>query len=246
MGSVLSIDLAYKRIRDFGVCLIEEGQGHPRNVSFPSPSELGFRDPPKPKQIADAIFEFCRLGEIAIVLLDGPQGWKRPHNLVKHSRCCEAILNTPGKTGTQGRGKPKNYLPFLKFSIETFGCLVNLGGVLTPDPIITIPRGGLLVLESFPNSAWRKLCIKPLPSKRRATRRDIRHRLQRLQHLYGFRTQGFPNHDELQALVAGLAAPPILAGNHCGYIAEGSAPKRIRGAVCEGYIVNPRFAKRVV
>lgn len=219
--------------------------GKPAKVRFVPPKELGLPDPPDPRKCAEAIWLFCREHGVRIVLLDGPQGWKDPSTDLKECRYCERILNTPGKTGVRGRSKPQNYLPFLTFSISTFAHLVKSGGVLCSDPVITMPKHDLLVLESFPNSAWRKLCISPLPGKRRATQSDIVSHLKKLRGFYRFRTNRLPTHDELQALVAALAGPSILAGNLGAYIAEGSRPKNIDGMIVEGFIVNPRVAKEV-
>ena len=59
--------------------------------------------------------------------------------------------------------------------------------------------------------------------------------------MYGFRVARLPSHDELQALVAGLAGVAIVAGNPNGYIAEGAPPRKVAGAIVEGLIVNPRI-----
>jgi hypothetical protein len=201
MGRILSVDLAYKRARDFGICLIEARKGQPLKAEFIPPDEL-INDQPEAGLCARTIFEFCKKHGVRVVLLDGPQGWKDPDSTLQHSRHCEKILLTPGKTGPVGTAKPGNYAPFITFSIDLFAQLVGLGGELVTSVVVKAPKDGLLVVESFPTSAWRKLGIRPLPGKARAKRRDIQDRLFRLQELLRFRTDREPTHDELQALVA--------------------------------------------
>jgi len=238
MGGVLSIDLAYKKARDFGICLIEKRKGEAPKIEFIPPQEL-IDDPPEAAQCAQAIFDFCKKHKVRIVILDGPQGWKDPSSPLTHSRHCEKILLTPGKTGTVGRSKPGNYTPFISFSIDVFARLVTLGGELVSNAVVKTPKEGLLVVESFPTSAWRKLGIRPLPGKSKAKRGDIQDRLFRLQKLLGFRAYREPTHDELQALVAGVAGVAILAGKTSGYCVQGSPPKEVDGVILEGFIVNP-------
>ncbi|PYV11536.1 MAG: hypothetical protein DMG23_04120 [Acidobacteria bacterium] len=89
MGKVLSIDLAYRRAADFGVCTIMEREGRAVRVRFLSASELGIADPPDGVQCGRAIRDFCRNESIPLVLIDGPQGWKSRTSTLKHARVCE-------------------------------------------------------------------------------------------------------------------------------------------------------------
>ncbi len=222
------------------MCLIEEVQGRPAQVMFPSASDLELQLP-NPTLCAQAIRKYCRQQRIPIVFLDGPQGWKDSASQVEHPRLCEKILNTPAKTETPGQVKPKNYTTFVSLSIDIFSQLVESGAVLVSEPIVTIPSNRLLVVESFPLTAWRTLNIRPLPAKSKAKDSDLREWLQKLRQILGFRIQRAPTHDELQALVAGLAGVAILAGNTRGYIAQGAPPKKHDGVIVEGFIVNPRL-----
>jgi hypothetical protein len=238
VGRVLSIDLAYKKARDFGICLIDKRKGQPMKVEFIPPHEL-IADPPEADQCGRAIFEVCGKRRVRIVFLDGPQGWKDPRSPLPNSRHCEKLLATPGKTGTFGKSKPGNYEPFIEFAINVFARLVAHGGRLVSSVVVKAPRSGLLVAESFPSSAWRKLGIKPLPGKAKAKPRDTLDRLSKLQELFRFRAEREPTHDELQALVAGMAGVAILAGKPRGYCVQGCPPKRVGRLTVEGFIVNP-------
>ena len=239
MGKVLSIDLAHTTIRNLGICLLEEKHGRIAACSFPKPSQLGLADPPAAAPVAAAILEFCLRESIRVLLLDGPQSWKNPANGLKHSRLCERILNTPAKTGTLGQVKPVNYTKFVEFSIDVFARLIAAGALLATNRSIEPIADGLLVLESFPHSAWRKLKITPLPAKAKATPSDCEERFGELAGRYGLNTELHPSHDELQALVAGLAGIAIVGQKHDDYVAEGASPFQHDGHWVEGFIVNP-------
>jgi len=240
MATILSIDLAYKNAESLGICLIHEAAGSIAGVEFPRANTFDLQNPIQAEQLADAIAGFSKRNATQIVLLDGPQGWKHPSNGLKHSRICERILNAPAKTGLVGQVKPKNYLRFVQFSIDVFQRLVNCGMKLVEQPIVTTTHGECVVAESLPYSAWRKLQIPGLPSKRRSLPRDIEERAGKLEALFGFKMPRAPTHDELQALVSGISGVPILAGSRAGYVAEGAPPKMVDAVITEGYIVNPR------
>lgn len=244
LAKVLSIDLACKRFQDFGFCLIEENHGRISNLSFPSAQEIGLSDLPEPRLYAERIWKYCRTSDIHLLLMDGPQGWQDPKRKEASYRFCEKLTRTPGKTGVQGIVKPKYFKRFAEFSIALFDHLRVLGASQVESPEIEVPKKGILIAESFPTSAWRRLCLLPLPGKKKATSEDITCRLCVLEALFEFDSPEGANHDNLQALVAGLAGGAILAGNAEGYVAEGFPPKVCDGIVVEGFIVNPRIDKR--
>jgi hypothetical protein len=180
------------------------------------------------------------MGEgIRLLILDGPQGWKDPGSELVHCRRCERILNAPAKTGIAGQVKPANYTRFVEFSIDVFAELISHGARLACSPRIEPSTDHLLVLESLPLSAWRKLKIPPLPAKSKATEADCAERFFAVAKLFGLKSTLRPSHDELQALIAGLGGVAILGGNTHGYLAEGSPPFRHEGCWVEGFIVNP-------
>lgn len=242
MGRVLSIDLAFER-KDIGTCIVEERKGRVVGVRFLSATKLKILDRPKPKQFAAAIHTYCQGHGIPIVFLDGPQGWKNPTSNLEY-RCCERILNTPGKTGLKGQGKPRSWPAFARFSISLFTELVRLGANLANKKTLDVHREGLLALESFPTAAWKKLFVLPLPGKKKLSPSDLEGRLHVLQRLFGFSVERLPNHDELQALIAGLAGVAVLAGDTNGYIVEGDPPMEAGEVTVEGFIVNPRLDQK--
>jgi len=243
VNKVLSIDLAHTTIRNLGLCLLEEKQGRIASSIYLEPSQLGLADPPDSTAFGAAIFKFCLEEHIHLLLLDGPQGWKDPANGLVHSRVCERMLNTPAKTGTLGQVKPANYTQFVQFSIAVFATLVARGARLATDAVIKPAQDGLLVLESFPLSAWRKLNIVPLPAKSKATPFVCESKCCELLMHVGLESKVCPSHDELQAFVAGLAGIAIVGQKDNGYVAEGAPPFQHEGHWVEGLIVNPTLTQ---
>lgn len=240
MNSVLSIDLAHTTVRNVGICLLEEEHGRIASSIFLRPSQIGIADPPDPVSFGAAIFKFCLHERVHLVLLDGPQAWKDPANGLLHSRVCEKLLNAPAKTGVFGQVKPANYTKFVEFSISVFANLIGRGATLATNPIVEPMPNGLLALESLPLSAWRKLKIDPVPAKSKATLLDCESRFEDLRRSFELACEPRPaSHDELQALVAGLAGIAIVGRKPNGYVAEGAPPFQHKGHWVEGFIVNP-------
>lgn len=234
--SVVSIDLAYRDYRDFGVALLD-----------PTPSGAVYelfdistagQHTPEPGLVADIAVEICDRAGASLLLLDGPQGWKDPDNGLTHSRLCERLLNTPAKTGLPGSVKPANYTQFVKFAIQVFDFLHERGWPRF-DPATWSP-GKRAAVETFPFSAWQSLLLPCLPAKRRSREADIRRHLDSLTST-GLLAQGaLPDHDQLQALVSGLAGLGVIAGTPSSYDVVGSSPFVLEGAWREGFIINPK------
>lgn len=234
---VVSVDLAYMDYRDVGVAVLKSDGGHTHSEFIVLP----LRGTPTPSALADSLTMLASEQGAAYLLIDGPQGWKDPDNGLLHSRRCERELNTPAKTGLPGTVKPANYKPFVTFSVALFERLTALGWTLFDGvtPSATGRAGGVLV-ESFPLAAWRALGLPLLPAKRKARASDITARLTDLCALFPLVTNSQPNHDELQALVAGLAGLALEGGAGTDIFVSGSAPFRLGGHWREGLIVNRR------
>lgn len=229
---VLSIDLAYRDYRDIGVAALHRSDGVIRVEFLP----MQRQGRPTPKETAETILELATEHDCQLLLLDGPQAWKAPDTPYPHSRVCERVLNTPAKTGLLGQVKPANYAPFVSFSISVFDELEDRGWPRVPTE--TGPFGHLAV-ESFPLSAWRSLGMAILPAKAKAKASDISLRADVLTSQFNLSLPRVPNHDELQALVSGLAGIPMLEGDRAAYKLDGIAPLVIEGVVREGFIANP-------
>ena len=233
---VLSVDLALSSNR-LGICSLSKDKAA-WTVRFIEPAKLNIREPLESATLALALYEYCRHNDLNVLLIDGPQAWKSPHSNLLHCRECEHALHTPAKTGTKGNVKPKPASRFVEFSIDLFTELFTLGAheVLCSNIEVT---PGILAAESFPTAAWRALGQKPLPSRRHASDDEVRQRCDWLRQRFGVKVNGNPTHDELQALVAGLAGMSILEGGN-GHETVGAPTIMVNGDRCEGYIVNLR------
>jgi len=96
-----------------------------------------------------------------------------------------------------------------------------------------------VLVESYPYAAWKSLGLRPLPSKRRATVFDLAEAFAALQAVAPFTVNHPPNHDQLQAMVGGLAGLALERRNQAGMRIVGSTPRREGGHWREGFIVVP-------
>lgn len=238
-GGVLSVDLAHRKYVDNGIAFLAQGS---EEVQLVKTDALGLHDPPTPENFAAALYSFCEYEGVSVLLLDGPQGWREPNSQVEHMRLCERVLNTPGKTGVIGAAKPRNYLPYIRFSIELFQQLRTVYGceLLTSD-WATRPWERWLV-ESFPTSAWKTLGLKKLPAKSKSTPAQIFARRDDLSNVSGLKLPNVLTHDELQAAVVLPVGRAIVAGDEERVILSGVDPYITKeGVVLEGLIANPRI-----
>lgn len=229
---VVSVDLAYRDHRDIGVVVLEQSATRIKVDRVPARME----GVPDPEALAEFLAELCVQRGASVLLLDGPQGWKDPANGLAHSRVCERALNTPAKTGLPGSVKPANYEPFVSFSIHVFDALAELGWPRFSCADASVSR---TCVESFPFSAWRAIGIPPLPSKAKTRPPVLADRVAALRGIFPLELIGLPTHDELQALVSGLAGLALERGEISSVVVVGIAPFLLDGSVREGYIVNP-------
>jgi Protein of unknown function (DUF429) len=231
--AILSIDLAYKRYADIGVVVMKQEHNSIKCELV----EVKVGGTPTPEALAEWINGLCLLENIRIVLLDGPQGWKARDNGLLHSRCCERELNTPAKTGEPFSVKPANYGPFVEFSISVYEALASLGWERL-SRVGSSSEASRLLIESFPLSAWRSLGIPHLPAK--SKRPGLTWWIETLQERFALCASGSPTHDQLQAMVSGLAGLAIECNRWDSCDVAGSPPVSGRGYWYEGFIVNPR------
>ena len=232
--AVVSVDLAYKKYRDIGIAVLESENGGIA-CEFVRPTLQGT---PEPMTLARYLSDLCTERQSDLLLLDGPQGWKDPDNGLLHSRVCERSLNTPAKTGLPGSVKPANYGPFVTFSIRVYDCLSELGWTRFSGENRGLDGSQRVLVESFPLSAWRTLGVPSLPSKRRTQPSDLADRLKDLMNLFDLQVGEAPNHDELQALVSGLAGVCLEHGDWSRCEVVGEDPFELDGSWREGVIVN--------
>ncbi len=237
---VLSIDLASRSYKDFGLALLEVGSNKP---TFPDPVEIGFEGEPEANACAAALDAFCSTNEVSVLLLDGPHAWRHPKSSIEHMRLAERVLNTPGKTGVPGTAKPKNYLRYIQFSIDVFHNLHYEYKWSLIEKGWHRKRKRRWVVESFPSAAWELLGLERLPGKNRAKRADLNRFTKKLGKITGYDLPSGLSHDELQAAVVLPAGEAIAQRNPDGVLLVGYDPMfDKKGNILEGWIVEPRLA----
>jgi len=237
--AILSVDLATNRYRDIGVAVLIADEGLV-SVEFVEAVASGLSGRPRVEDLSHWLAELASSYVADVIFMDGPQGWKDPSNGHVHARSCERELVTPGKTGLPGLVKPGSWTRMAEFSIELFDALGDCGFQRLHDADELRP-GRKLVIESFPTSAWRSLGLKKLSSKGRTSTSQLASCTAALLSLIRLILTRQPSHDELQALVAGLAGLPLLGHNLIETKLFGSKPVRLDGTWREGFIVNPDF-----
>lgn len=266
--AILSVDLACRRWSDLGLVVLERIQVAPDVSALPQvggglnwlrPAESRIRceildwheaglegEAVDAEVLAGRINHLCNLRGIRMVLLDGPQAWKSGHNGLAHARVSERQLNTSAKTGLPGMVKPITYRPFAEFCMDVFDALARRGWRRLETREQPGAPAERVMAESYPHAAWKSLGLKPLPSKRRARLLDLAEGLSALKALMPLEVNRPPNHDQLQAIVGGLAGLALEERNTAGARIVGAAPRREDGQWREGYIVLPVAPMRPV
>ena len=235
--NILSIDLASRRYRDFGISMLREGS---QRVEILQPGDLNLGGKPDVANLVEAIEAFCIQEHIQVLLLDGPQGWKAPRTGIQHMRLCERVLNTPGKTGTIGHVKPATYLRYIALSISLFHSLrVDHGWKLLRENWHKF-HDRRWIVEGFPSKSWETLGLRRLPSKARATSGQVQSWARKLERVTDLQLPESLSHDELQASVMLPAGRALAEGNQDGILLCGMNPRITRkGDVLEGWIAIP-------
>jgi hypothetical protein len=149
-------------------------------------------------------------------------------------RDCERAAHTPGKIGPPGCVRPKPFLRMAEFSIAVFDALHAAGWPRFKGDW----RGDRRSIESFPTRAWRTLGLRPLFSKKHAMG-GIEDWVALLNERISIRWSRPPNHDELQAAVAGVVGVLMERHGVKSCTRDGSPPFMENGVWREGFIVSP-------
>lgn len=177
--------------------------------------------------------------DVRCLCIDGPLGWRAPGTDSPHCRLSERAVRAPGKTGLPPDGvKPRSYLGFTNFSIALFETLLESADWALPGDA-TAPSSARVVTESFPTAGWRALGLAPLMAKGRASIADVQDAAARLQARTGLTLEHVRTHDQLQAVVGGIAGAWWAAGLTDRVRLAGAAPFRLDGSWREGYIMIP-------
>jgi hypothetical protein len=236
--AVISVDLASKNYADIGVVVLERAGERIMVEPIRLTPERGFAGRPEAKALADFLAQYAAEIGATTILIDGPQAWKSPNTEAPHSRRCERELWTPGKTGLPCTTKPANYLGFIQFSISLFDLLHAMKWPRLKS-IELAPTTDHVAVETFPTAAWRELGLRPLLGKRKSRPEIVAAKLSEL--CRSFTLDVYPDltHDELQALVAGLAGLDLVRERQAGYKVAGCEPVEVDGYWREGFIICP-------
>jgi hypothetical protein len=99
-------------------------------------------------------------------------------------------------------------------------------------------RGAPAAIESFPTQAWRSLGLTAMPGRANTPSLDPW-----VRHLHSLGLRDLPReltHDEVQAVVAGIAGLQLLETGPAGVDAHGCDPFLETGTWREGWIVCPK------
>lgn len=230
--ATVSVDLASRKYVDIGIAVLIDIVSA-INVELIWPSELGLTGVPDAQILAGKLIKLAEDKCSNLLFLDGPQGWCARTTLPKIMRDCERATHTPGKTGLPGCVKPRPFRRMVEFSIAVFDALHDAGWQRLGGNWC----GERCSIESFPTHAWRNLGFDPLPAKKPLRR--IERWADILSEHWAVRWPRLPNHDELQAVVAGLAGVLIERHGLEACVVDGSAPFIDDGSWREGFIVSP-------
>lgn len=231
---VVSIDLAYKTYADVGAVVLRNHRDHVCGELLPIP----LTGQPSPVELARFLDQSCADVGARILILDGPQAWRAVDSASMHSRACERELNTLAKTGLPGFVKPANYLKFVAFSVEVFDALCSGGWTRLTHVGVAQQPNSRVAIESFPLSAWHSLGIAPLPPKQKTKSTDFEPRLLALGGILPLHLSGRPTHDQLQAVVGGLAGLAVERNAWTACAVAGLPPFACDGHWREGFIAN--------
>ena len=265
--AVLSVDLAFRRWSDLGIVVLDrvstpeaDRRLTPQfslatNAVQPpiaceilpsiltGPSSEYDCGPIDPNILAGRLNHLCGVRRIRVMMLDGPQAWKSPTNGLEHARVSERQLNRAAKTGLPGMVKPVTARPFAEFCLDVYDALCRRGWrrlATQEQPGSALDQNQERILvESCPFEAWKSLGLKPLPAKRRARVSDLAEAYAALRSLIPITTNRPPNHDQLQAIVAGLPGLALEDRNTAAAHIVGNPPRREDGHWREGFIVLP-------
>jgi hypothetical protein len=230
--TVLSVDLASRRYQDNGIALLRGTWGDAQ-CEMVQPEAIGLRGAPNAAAFAEALHHWATRHGVRVILLDGPQGWRAERSELVHQRRCERETRAPGKTGLPGVVKPATWTRMAEFSVALFDALHAHGW-----PRLTSQwNGERAAIESFPTQAWRSLGLPPMPGRARTP--SVLPWQEYLTRLGVRGVPAGPTHDEVQAVVGGLAGLQLLGNGFAGTDARGCDPTLDGGHWREGWILCP-------
>ena len=228
--------------RDIGVAVVTCDADGPRESLTARAVPVPLSGRPSVPALASWLRDVCEAHDVHCLCIDGPLGWRSPETDSPHCRVSERAVRAPGKTGLPPDGvKPRTYLGFTTFSIALFEALLDSSHWALPGDPTAAPHARVIT-ESFPTAGWRALGLSPLMAKGRASSADVQDAAARLQMRTGITLEQVHTHDQLQAVVGGIAGAWWAAGCTGKVELAGAPPFRLDGSWREGYIMVPARA----
>jgi hypothetical protein len=264
--AILSVDLAHRSWSDLGIVILDRVKSKTALVDAYGASVkpgtviceiVGFTaagingglspfamarpsaNPVDPEVLVGQMNHLCNVRGIRAIVLDGPQAWKSSANRLDYARVSERQLNTTAKTGLPGMVVPRTYRAFAEFCMDVYEGLCRRGWRRLSTQGENAALEDRVLIESCPHAAWKSLGLKPLCSKRRARVSDLAGAYTALNNLVPINCSRPPNHDQLQAIVAGLPGLAISERDITAVRIVGNPPRREQGHWREGFIVLP-------
>jgi len=225
--------------RDIGVALVTYDRAGQQESLSARAFDVPLSGRPSVAPLAAWLRDMVDAHAVCCLCIDGPLGWRSPDTDSPHCRLSERVVRAPGKTGLPPDGvKPRTYLGFTTFSIALFEALLESADWALPgDPAGA--SSARVVTESFPTAGWRALGLSPLMAKARASVADVEDASARLEARTGITLEQVRTHDQLQAVVGGIAGAWWAAGRTELVQLAGAPPFRLDGSWREGYIMLP-------
>jgi hypothetical protein len=197
--AVLSVDLACRSWSDLGVVVLEQ-KGPLITCDI-----IRWQDafPPPVVELALRLNTLCLERSVGVLMLDGPQAWDSAHPPENAS-----ARDDRGAGGVPLSG---SYERFAGYCLALYEALARLGWqrLSGREPFKSGTSDGSgaprkILVESYPQAAWKSLGIAPLPPKRECRVSDLAVAYSALTALLPIKTSQPPNHDQLQAIAGGL------------------------------------------
>jgi hypothetical protein len=193
--AVLSVDLACRSWSDLGVVVLEQ-KGPLITCDL-----IRWQDPYAPPvvELALRLNTLCVERSVGVLMLDGPQAWDSAH--------APAATTAQDDRAAGGAPLPGSYERFVGYCLALYEALGRLGWQRLAGRDQPRNEGGApgkILVESYPQAAWKSLGIAPLPPKRECRVSDLAVTYAALTALLPIKTSQPPNHDQLQAIAGGL------------------------------------------
>ena len=226
---VLSVDLAIRNWSDLGVVYLEH---HGPQIACEVIQLNQWHDsaegPPPVVELAVRLNTLCIERGAAVLMLDGPQAYQADEHAAAYSHMHSAGF---GPNPVQTCGATITHDRFVTYCLALYEALARLGWqrlasldrgsrrgsrrfgnpATGPESARQSTRPRKILVESYPNAAWKSLGIAPLPDRQSCRVSDLAEAWAALTAILPVTTNRPPNHNQMQALAGGLPGLAIAS-----------------------------------